>query len=139
MNETAWNTALNSSMSMGSSGLITLLIFAGVVAVFIGVVGFGLSNLERYKRIWAFLGKLGMSAVYFAYGLCIVVPAVLLYFLIGWLIDFTEGMHIDPIWIVYIVGGYAGISCIGYVVKRAINRAERLQGEMEEVEQDEHH
>jgi hypothetical protein len=138
MNETAWNTTLNSSMSMGSSGLITLLIFAGIVAVLIGVVGFGLSNLERYKRIWAILGAMGTSVVYFAYGLCIVVPAVLLYFLIGWLIDISETWHIDPIWIVYIVGGYAGISCIGYVVKRAIDRAKWLQGEMKEVEQDEH-
>lgn len=135
MNETAWNTTLNPSMSMGSSGLITLLIFVGIVAVLIGVVGFGLSNLERYRRIWAILGAMGTSVVYFAYGLCIVVPAMLLYFLIGWLIDISETWHIDPIWIVYIVGGYAGISCIGYVVKRAIDRAKRLQGEMKEVEE----
>lgn len=124
MNETAWNTALNSSMS--TSSLITLLIFAGIVAVLIGVVGFGLSNLERYKRIWAFLGKLGMSAVYFAYGLCIVVPAVLLYFLIGWLIDISETWHIDPIWIVYIIGGYGGISVIGWFVRKAVERLKTL-------------
>lgn len=136
MNETAWNTTLNSSMSMGS--LTTLLIFAGIVAVLIGVVGFAITNLERYRRIWAILTAMGTSVVYFVYGLCVVVPLVCLYFMISWLIDFTEGFHIDPIWVVYLIGGYAGVSAIGWFVKNAVSRAKLLHKEMREDE-DEHH
>ena len=137
MNETVWNTTM-ASMTMDSSGMLPILLVILIGTVLIGVLGFALSNLERYKRIWAFLGKLGMSAVYFAYGLCIVVPAVLLYFLIGWLVDISETWHIDPIWIVYIIGGYAGISLLGYGVKIMVDRAKKMHGEMEE-NVNEHH
>jgi hypothetical protein len=134
MNETVWNTT--SSMTMDSSGMLPLLLVLLVGMILIGVFGFALSNLEKYKKLWAILGAMGTSFVYFAYGLCVVVPMVLLYFLIGWLIDFTEGMYIDPIWFVYLIGGYAGITCIGYLVKRAIDRATKLHGEMKESEKD---
>jgi hypothetical protein len=130
MNETVWNA--QSSMTMDSSGLISILIILAVAFVPIGVVGFAITNLERYRRIWAILTAMGTSVVYFVYGLCVVVPLVCLYFLISWLIDFTEGFNIDPIWILYIIGGYAGISALGWIVKKGIDRAKVLHGEMKE-------
>ncbi len=133
MNETVWN-ATNSSMAMDSSGLWSILIIFVIGAILIGVIGFGITNLERYKRIWAVLTAMGTSVLYFAYGLCVVVPMVCLYFLISWLIDFTEGFHIDPIWIVYLIGGYAGVSAIGWFVKNAVGRAKLLHEEMKENE-----
>lgn len=130
MNETVWNA--QSSMTMDSSGLISILIILAVAFVLIGVVGFAITNLERYRRIWAILTAMGTSVVYFVYGLCVVVPLVCLYFMISWLIDFTEGFHIDPIWVVYLIGGYAGVSAIGWFVKNAVSRAKLLHKEMRE-------
>lgn len=131
MNETVWNTT-NSAMSMNSaSGMISILIVLGIALVFVGVVGFALSNLERYKRIWAILEKIGTSAVCFAYGLCVVVPIVLLYFIITWVITISEEYHLDPIWIVYIILGYGGISVIGWFVRKAVERLKTLQKEVQ--------
>lgn len=131
MNETVWNTT-NSAMSMNSaSGMISILIVLGIALVFVGVVAFALSNLERYKRIWAILEKIGTSAVCFAYGLCVVVPIVLLYFIITWVITISEEYHLDPIWIVYIILGYGGISAVGWFVRKAVERLKTLQKEVQ--------
>jgi len=137
MNEIVWN-ATTSSMAPDTSGLasISIVLIIGIVAV--GVIGFAITNLERYKRIWAILEAMGTSILYFAYGLCVVVPIVCLYFLISRLIDFTEEFHIDPIWIVYLIGGYVGVSAIGWLVKNVVGRAKLLHEEMKESE-DEHH
>lgn len=113
-----------------ASGMISILIVLGIALVFVGVVGFALSNLERYKRIWAILEKIGTSAVCFAYGLCVVVPIVLLYFIITWVITISEECHLDPIWIVYIILGYGGISVIGWFVRKAVERLKTLQKEV---------
>jgi uncharacterized membrane protein YuzA (DUF378 family) len=112
MNETMWNVT-NSSMTMDSSGMLPLLLILLMGTILIGALGFALSNLEKYKKLWAILGAMVTSIIYFAYGLCVVVPMVLLY-----------------------IGGYAGITCIGYLVKRAIDRATKLHGEMKESEKD---
>lgn len=114
-----------------ASGMISILIVLGIALVFVGVVGFALSNLERYKRIWAILEKIGTSAVCFAYGLCVVVPIVLLYFIITWVITISEEYHLDPIWIVYIILGYGGISVIGWFVRKAVERLKTLQKEVQ--------
>jgi len=131
MNETVWNTT-NSAMSMYSaSGMTSILIVLGIAVTLVGVVAFALSSLERYKRIWAILEKIGTSAVCFAYGLCVVVPIVCLYFIITWLIDISKDYHLDPIWIVYILVGYGGISMIGWFVRKAVERLKTLQKEVQ--------
>lgn len=135
MNEMAWNSTI-SSTTMDSSGLASLITILVVFGAAIIVGGFALSNLERYKRIWAILAAMGKSALYFAYGLCVVVPVVCLYFLISWLIDFTEGFHIDPIWIVYLIGGYAGISVVGWLAKKGADRATAMHEKMKEGEKE---
>ena len=129
--EAVWNTT-NSAMTMDSSGTLSIMLILMVGSLTIGVLLLAISNLERYKRIWAILTKMGTSVVCFAYGLCVVVPLVGIYFLLTWIIDLTKTYHLDPIWLVYIAGGYAGISAIGWFVKNTIGRIKILHKEMKE-------
>lgn len=129
--ETTWNTTQSLSNSMDASGWFPLIFILGVIILAL-TISFALSSLERYKRIWAILTKMGTSVLYFAYGLCVIVPLVIGYFLLSWLFEyFTRDFTFDPIWIVYIIGGYAGISTLGWIVKRGIDRVKELHKEVE--------
>jgi hypothetical protein len=130
--ETTWNTTESISLvnTMDSSGFISILIIIGLCAVLVGVLGFALTSLERYRKIWAILTKMGTSVLYFAYGCCVIVPLVMAYIILTWLIEIAGDWHIDPIWIVYLIGGYVGISAIGWIVKRTVDRAKELHKEV---------
>lgn len=107
-------------------GFTITLLMGLAIGIALVVIIFGLSSLERYRRLWRILSVMGSSAVCFAYGLGVVFPIAVFYFVITTLIDTfgTGWFRFD--WIAYAALGYFVISGIGYVVKRALARAKDL-------------
>jgi hypothetical protein len=124
-------SSITTTMSLeGLSGLIFTLL---IVMIGIGILIYGLSALERYKRLWTAIEWYARTLIYTAYGfvLCGVVGGI---YLICNSVASAAG-SIDPLIIVYVVGGYIGVTVLGYVGVLAYRKLRERHAEMKGTEQ----
>lgn len=108
----------NSSMSseqntMSLDGMLGINLAIFIITNGMGILIYGLSALERYKRLWSAIKWYAKSLIYTAYGfvLCGVVGGI---YLICNSVA-SAASSIDPMIVVYVVGGYVGVTILGYV------------------------
>jgi hypothetical protein len=95
------------------SGLVPIALTIIIIMLGMGILIYGLSALERYKRLWAAIEWYAKTLIYTAYGvvLCGVVGGI---YLICNTVA-SAASSIDPLIVVYVVGGYVGVTVLGYV------------------------
>ena len=117
------STMAYSSMSGVSnmSNWFSILSLVAIAAVLLGIMLYGLGDLKRFKRIEKILKMISKSLMYFGYGIgalvFLAIPTGAIYLLAT---ETASGNTFPIKFIGYGIGGYAGISLLGYFVKKKI-------------------
>lgn len=86
-----------------------------------------ISSVQRFKKLKGIIKFLVDSFNYFLIGIAALVVMAIPAGLIYWEIKNASEGNVAPItWTIYLVGGYAAISFIGYLAKKLVNRIKRL-------------
>jgi hypothetical protein len=130
--------ALNSSVMAAAPSMTVLnsvnpipLLYLIVLCIIIAVLGFAISSIQAYKKLWDALSLIIGTLKYTATGLAVAGIGYALYLICNFLAEF--GGKIDPIYYAYAVGGYIALTVIGYVAWMAGKRLKAYHAQMKEI------
>ena len=107
----AWNST-NSGLVVNSVGLAPLL-FIGILVIAVGGLAIIITSMERFSWFMDLVNNAVNSIKYTVYGVGISGVGLLCYAIFNMLMTATKGF--DPIWYVYAIGVYVGLTVLGWV------------------------
>jgi len=119
-----WNVTTTSMTNTVDPGMLFFL-----VVIMAGVIGLMLiiTSIQRYTTLMNYIEKWFNSLKYTVYGTGVATVGYVLYIICGLISQ--AGSAIDPIWIAYAIGGYAGLTVLGWVAAKIVNRIKAMHSE----------
>jgi len=123
----SWNATQSSVVGSSVDGGVVLALLVIMATVILGFIL--LTSIERYTKFFETIGWLLTTIKYALYGVGVVSILAAVWSVCSMVVAIGGGVGFKPEWVVYAIGGYIGLSILGWGAEKVVSRAANMHAQ----------